>query len=323
MDPTVKAAWITGVISLVTALFSIALTVYTQAKTAKANRARDIAIAANDMELARLNASLAERRDAEAAQRDYTYDARKRLYADVNPLLFRLREICEGSIWRIRRIVNEEIRVVTDDRKRTDRHVRTTAHRLAGPLVVAQELQRHLTAVDLSVDATIKAQYIVSRELLWILHTGKDIAKAPPAISYLGEGEDDEPRQHLTFAQLQRLVDVFTVKENGGTRRPLQLNELEDHQSRQDISKVLERMETLFTSASPSSTPVLWRLLIAQASLMHVLIDLVDRSSATVERILPPSIDAFAWKPGGPGESFESQIGAVETFLRYGSCSSL
>jgi len=302
MDPAVVAALITGSVSLLVAVFSVTFTIRIQAKTAKENSARD-------QELARLNASLAQRRDAEAAQRDYTYDARKRLYTEVNPLLFRLREVCPGSIWRIRRIVNEEIEL------RSEYHARTSTQRIVGPLVLAQEIQRHMTAVDLRVDPTIKAQYIVSRELLWILHEGKAIAAAPPAIRYRGEGAPEEPRQHLTFAQLQRLVDVFTRHEEDGTRRPLKLSELEDRKSEKDIANVLNRMETLFGSASPSSTPVLWRLLIAQASLMHVLVDLVDRGSATVVDVLPANIGDFAWNRGN-GPSFESQVGAVDTFLR-------
>ena len=302
MDTAVVAALITSSASLVVAGFSVTFTARTQAKTAKENSARD-------QELARLNASLAQRRDAEAAQRDYTYDARKRLYTEVNPLLFRLREVCPGSIWRIRRIVNEEIEL------RSEYHARTSTQRIVGPLVLAQEIQRHMTAVDLRVDPTIKAQYIVSRELLWILHEGKAIAAAPPAIRYRGEGGPEEPRQHLTFAQLQRLVDVFTKQEKDGTRRPLKLSELEDRKSKKDIANVLQQMETIFGSASPSSTPVLWRLLIAQASLMHVLVDLVDRGSATVASVLPANIGDFAWhRDGGP--SFESQMGAVDTFLR-------
>jgi hypothetical protein len=290
MDTAVVAALITSSVSFLVAVLSVAFTARTQTK------------------LARLNASLTQQRDEDIALRDYTYEARKRLYKEVNPILFRLREFCEGSSWRVRRIVCEDIQVLTDY------HVRTTTQRLVGPLVLAQELQRHMTAVDLSVDPTIKAQYIVSRELLWILHEGKAIATAPPAIRYRGEGAPEEPRQHLTFAQLQRLVDAFTQEEDGA-RRPLKLSELEDPKIDKDIAPVLLQMKTLFTSASPSSTPVLWRLLIAQASLMHVLVDLVDRGSATVNGVLPVHIRDLKWKPEG-GPSFESQIGAVDTFLR-------
>jgi hypothetical protein len=312
MDPAVVAALITGSVSLLVAVFSVTFTAYTQRKTAKDNRARD-------EELARLNASLTQQRDEDIALRDYTYEARKRLYKEVNPLFFRLREFCEGSMGRITRIVSEDIKIVSeDDTVRTDYLVRTTTQRLVRPLVMAQEIQRHMTAVDLSVDPAIKVQYIVSRELLGILHEGDTIAAAHPAISYHTPGEPRPPgeaRQHLTFGQLQRLVDVFTAQEEDGTRRPLKLIELEDRKSEERIADVLDQMKTLFTSASASSTAVLWRLLIAQASLMHVLIDLVDRGSATVNGVLPVNIRDFKWKPEG-GPSFESQVGAVDAFLR-------
>jgi hypothetical protein len=306
MDPAVVVALITGLVSLLVAVFSVTFTAHVQTKTA-------VDKAATDVRLTQLNASLTQQRDEEAARRDYTYDARKRLYAEVNPLLFSLRELCEGSSWRVRRIVSENILVCSGNR------VRTTAQRLAAPLVVAQEIQRHMTAVDLRVDPITKAQYIVSRELLWNLHEGKKIAKVDPLIPYVGEGASYEPRQHLTFAQLQRLVDAFTKpEENGtksGTRRPLKLSELEDQKADEDIADVLHRMATLFASASASSTPVLWRLLIAQVSLMHVFVDLVDRDSATVNGVLPPDIRAFEWQPE-TDPSFESQVGAVEMYLR-------
>jgi hypothetical protein len=307
MEQAVVVALITGSISLLVAVFSVTFTARTQAKTAKQNTE-------TQEKLARLTASLTQQRDEEAAQRDYAYDARKRLYTEVNPLLFRLRELCPGSSWRIRRIVCGEYPVITDSEKLTDHHVQTTAQRLVGPLVVAQEIQRHMTAVDLRVDPAIKAQYIVSRELLWILHEGKVIAAVPPAISYRGEGTPDEPRQHLTFAQLQRCVDAFTKQEKDNTR-PLKLNELEDRMGERDIAIVLGHIKALFASASPSSAPVLWRLLIAQASLMHVLIDLVDRSDDTVHSVLPDNIESFAWKPEGD-ESFKAAVKAVDTFLR-------
>jgi hypothetical protein len=309
MDPAVVAALITGSVSLLVAVFSVTFTAYTQRKTAQDNRARD-------EELARLNASLTQQRDEDIALRDYTYEARKRLYKEVNPLFFRLREFCEGSIGRIRRMVSEDLKIISEDSEdRTDYLVRTTTQRLIGPLVMAQEIQRHMTAMDLSVDPAIKAQYIVSRELLWILHEGDSISAAHPAINYLEEDHTyGNPRQHLTFGQLQRLVDVFTAQEEDGTRRPLKLIELEDRKSEERIADVLDQMKYLFTSASASSTAVLWRLLIAQASLMHVLIDLVDRGSATVNGVLPVNIRDFKWPEGSP--SFESQVGAVDTFLR-------
>jgi hypothetical protein len=271
-------------------------------------------------------ATLTERRDEASARRDYLYVARKRLYSEVNPQLFRMREHCEPTIWRVRRIVSGEISV--DDRDQ----VRKATWRLVGPLVIAQEIQGRLTAVDLGVDPAVRAQYVVSRQILRVLHEGKVLAGYAPVLPY-----PEKPRQHLTWAQLQRLVDACTVDVPGQPSRPIRLNELEDRAADPELTAVLDRVEVLLEGATPASRPVLWRVLLAYASLMSVLIDLVDqephqapRPSAKprhvndhersidvgpLDRVLPANIDKYAW-PSSDGPSFESQLCAVETYVR-------
>jgi hypothetical protein len=258
-------------------------------------------------ELEKLKASLAKTSGEETAKRDYEYDALKRLYTDVNPLLFQLREYCEGSAWRARRIICGDIQV--DD----GHHLLTSGQRLCAPLVVAQELQRHLTAVDLRVDPVIRAQYIVSKELLWNLHGGWVMAKIEPCIDY-----SEDRREHLTFAQLQRLIDALTVEEPDGTRRPTKQSELEDAWKKQDpgVTRALTQFGRLFSGASPTSKPILWRLLFAHACFMHVFVDLVDRNSGEPRTLLPSNVDEFRW-PGADDPFFESQKRAAETYVRH------
>jgi hypothetical protein len=271
-------------------------------------------------------ATLTEQRDEASARRDYVYVARKRLYSEVNPQLFRMREHCVPTIWRVRRIVCGEISV--DDRDQ----VRKATWRLVGPLVIAQEIQGRLTAVDLGVDPAVRAQYVVSRQILRVLHEGKVLAGYAPVLPY-----PEKPRQHLTWAQLQRLVDACTVELPGQRPRPIKLSELEDRAAEPELNEVLDRVETLLKGATPASRPVLWRVLLAYGSLMSVLIDLVDQepfqpppTSAKprranndgrptdvrpVDRVLPADIDKYAW-PGGDGPSFDSQLRAVEAYVR-------
>jgi hypothetical protein len=151
MDPNVQAALISAVIGGAAVLIAAGLSMITalreRAKTAEDNRERDDKNAERQLEverrLASLNADIRRQADEDSAKRDYNYEALKRLYAEVNPLLFQSREYCEGSAWRIRRIVCGQILVADGD------HLLTSAQRICAPLVVAQELQRHLTAVDL------------------------------------------------------------------------------------------------------------------------------------------------------------------------------
>jgi hypothetical protein len=55
----------------------------------------------SDRELAQLNAELIETQERRKAQRDYEYEARKRLYSELQPLLFQLVEASDNAYWRI------------------------------------------------------------------------------------------------------------------------------------------------------------------------------------------------------------------------------
>jgi hypothetical protein len=315
MEPAVQAALVAGAISFATALTSLVVTLVFQRRTADRIQRNELeartAKAETDEAMARLGAQLERERDEEAALRDYRYDALRHLYADVNPVMFRLREECAGSVRRVRRILRGDIRVDTD------RHLLTSAQRLVAPLVLAHELQRHLTSVDLRLDAALRAQYIVARELLWNLHEGTYIAEVTPEIPYRPLGnERKEPRQHLTYAQLQRLVNVLTEHDADGARRPLGLTELEDRAGDPDVAAGLARLRHLFAGASASTAPVLWRLLLAQSALMHILIDLVDRGDGTVLAVLPPGVREYDWTDRDPGRSFDAEVDAVDRYLR-------
>src|SRR4051794_1030685 len=49
----------------------------------------------------RLKSQLADRASARDARRSYEFDARKRLYSEMEPLLFQLFEVAENSYYRV------------------------------------------------------------------------------------------------------------------------------------------------------------------------------------------------------------------------------
>ena len=137
MEPAVQAALVAGAISFATALTSLVVTLVFQRRTADRIQRNELeartAKAETDEAMARLGAQLERERDEEAALRDYRYDALRHLYADVNPVMFRLREECAGSVRRVRRILRGDIRVDTD------RHLLTSAQRLVARGTAAAE----------------------------------------------------------------------------------------------------------------------------------------------------------------------------------------
>ena len=153
----------------------------------------------------------------------------------------------------------------------------------------------------------------MARELLWNLHRGTKIAAESPAIEYRSTGKHKDGRQHLTFAQLQRLIDALTVSDDEAGRLPMNLRQLEDCRNEKEVSEALGLVREMFAGASPFTTPVLWRLLLAQACFMHAFAGLVDGNN--LGSVVPENIEEFAWRtPSGP--SFDSQVAAVESYVR-------
>ena len=285
--------------ALVTGLLATATAVFLAIWNRRAQKAAAV-------QHANLESTLAQ----DAALRSYEFEARKRLYAEVNPLVFQLRELSRGSRNRARRIVSGEMVVGPD-------HVLTSVQRLFAPSVVVQEIQRHLTVVDLRLDATLSAQYAVAKELLWTFHSGVAMAGTAPRIPYRSSTNPNEPRQHLTHAHLLRAVDFLTVPEANGTRRPMKQTELDDMHRAEDakLDEALRPLSRLFAGASAAATPVLWRLLLAHAMFLHIFSDLVDRNDSVVEHLMPPDIDLYSWHPADP-DSFTVERDAAALFVR-------
>jgi hypothetical protein len=244
------------------------------------------------------------------AWRSYQFEARKRLYADVRPLLFQIADYSYLGRDRIIRVLKNEINV-------RDK-VGTTSLRIFAPLVLGRELQRRLTSVDLMLDPAVEAQYAVIREMLTNLHAGRDIAAVDPRISYRMNGE---PRGHLGWAHLDRVIELFTIREKDGTTRPLRQAEFDDMLASDQCMETGEKLsdqawETeekpsyrdkktedkmrvvndLFGDLPPSSSRVLGRLLLTQLAFMHILIQMQTSGARYIpESVLPVEANKIKW----------------------------
>jgi hypothetical protein len=225
----------------------------------------------------------------EDAWRSYEFEARKRLYADVRPLLFQIAEHSHLGRDRI-------VRVLKNEYSPHDR-VGTTALWIFEPLVLGRELQHRLTNVDLALDPAVRTQYAVIREMLTNLHAGKAIAAVEPRIPYR---ENNEQRGHLTWSQIERVIDLFTVREEKGSTRPLRQGEFEEElvsEHAQEIQEKLAVVNDLFGDLPPSSSRVLGRLLLAQAAFMNILIEMQASSASNVPAsVLPVDANEINWR---------------------------
>lgn len=269
MPASVLVAIITGSLALTASVVSLVFTAWTQSRQVKLKNRLD--------EMAR----------EEDAWRSYKFEARQRLYKDVRPLLFQIAEHSYLGSDRIDRVLKNEIRV--------REKVETTSLRIFAPLVLGRELQRQLTNVDLALDPALRAQYGVIREMLTNLHAGRIIAAVYPRIPYR---ENNEPRGHLTWGQLERVIELFTVRGQDSSMRPLRQGEFDDKRASNPAWGIdeLKVVNHLFGDLPPTSSRVLGRLLLAQSAFMHVLIEMEAGSRSDVPAsILPVKSKDIYW----------------------------
>jgi hypothetical protein len=317
MSTATAIALIAGAFSLMTSLLTLTMQ---QWDRRAAQRHADEAARRDEVQrerVLRLEAELAGRGRERDAQRDYEYEARKRLYAEVQPMFFHLGEAASATFDCIRHLQGfRAFRMMQDvNAALTVNNV----YRLMAPLATVRLIQRRLTAVDLRLDAALRAQYRLARELLYTFSRGERVAALAPAIEYTWTGED---RQHLVPAVLEVVAAGLTVEDAGGSARCMTYPEFEAcfraDQSLRDTTLPVRRW---LAGASPTAKPVLWRLLVAQAYLVHALTDMIANGTAGPQSIAPPLAERrFNWKTKNddlPVElTAESARAAAEDYLR-------
>jgi hypothetical protein len=137
--------------------------------------------------IAQLQHTLAELTSERNARRDYEYEARKRLYLELEPVFFQLAERCDGALNRIRVIAENAARgkILEPSRlghgwERNPYHMTSTVWDLPAPLAYFRLAQQKMTALDLSVDPQLRWQYRLGRELYESWTAGNKIAAQPP-----------------------------------------------------------------------------------------------------------------------------------------------
>lgn len=98
------------------------------------------------------------------------------LYTVARPLLFQLGDLCETGNRRIERILTDNI--MPPARLDSTKLVVTT-YRLIAPLVLVRLLQQRLTTVDLGLDADLRDQYRLAKDLLSVFANGHELAGPP------------------------------------------------------------------------------------------------------------------------------------------------
>lgn len=290
-DTSIKLAIVSGIISLVVAIGTAIYTAYKAQKLATLNAsfARDVALlnASFTEKLAVLNAALNREKSEEDARREYEYEARKRLYAQCEPLLFQLCEAAELAYRRFLNMANAAISGNLGDEVnwlRSGYYLYSTMYRMLAPAAILSLMQQRLTFVDLRLDARTDRQYRIAKQYYDLLTADFDMAHAEPKILYTPNVKDwanlreTMPsrywRQAAVRGRLDRAVSAMLVNDKGGeVQRLMSFGEFEEA-ARLDGSQTalyFENIRDLFFEFNPEKRPIFWRVLCGLAIAAQML----------------------------------------------------
>lgn len=282
----------------------------------------------DDEQLERLKSKLLDWQAERNAQRDYRYEAMKRLYTDLQPLLFQLAELCDSAYLHTRGLARTARMGklgagpeswVNDPND--DYYLLSTVYRVLVPVAVIDLMRRRLTFVDLTVDQDLAEHYRFARALAGSWNSGHDIASKDPGLEYRAD-DDDAPsrsaqqpdvygRQHLYAGEVDAVVSSLVIADPDGRLRPRTYGEFEEEHRKADTRDRVAPAVALFSAFHPRTHPVLWRMLVVNAHLYRAIAQTFGEASGVVAptQALPPEERSkFDWREPGSAVTEEEAV---------------
>ena len=316
------------VIAVVTAIASLIVSIIT-GLFAYATRVR------GDKRLAELQSKLSEERDSRNAQRDYEYDARRRLYAELQPVLFQLADRSARALERIQMSIVRGSRdgsILWPGRlgggwREDPYHMTATVWDLVAPLALFRVLQQKLTSVDLSVDSTIRWQYVLARGLYNSWTAGNALAWEHPGIDY--NDEERQTRQHLLSGPLEQrsYAGALVRNRDSSGHAPITYSKFQaSFCDEGEFEYLFSSFSIPLTDSHPSSKRVLWRILLVQAHILAALIKTFDSFLGYERQVVHPvdaisedELQVYNWRSVGDEQNamvVDMTHSSVRTYLR-------
>lgn len=256
-------------------------------------------------ELQNLQARLTETQTKNRARLDYEYEARKRLYSEIEPLLFILYAACEECYHRVKSLTRTSRQGCLGSEEHNwlggkDYYLYSSAYKLVLPAVIYYLIERRLTFVDLQLDSVIRLRYLIAKNLVHSFTDDYDFAGLEPSIDYSPSHDESltlsttarasRRWQGIVAGHLENICEEMTVGE-GKDRRAISFGEFEKHLNETTETGALAVLVELYLGFSPGSDPVLARMLLAQAELCHLFMSTFKQEITAQD--LRPVLDKF------------------------------
>ncbi len=260
----------------------------------------------------RIKANLSVENKSKEARIDYEYEARKRLYKEVEPLLFSAHIAVTSILGRLKALAARTREGhISRDLKKTwmaDQYFqRSTVHRLFLPMTYHRLLSRRVSQLDLTLEPLIGRKFMALGIFEDIFVDHFNLAQMETsAIPYdpYAEITDKERKSHpekygfqgLVRGEVERLISA-TISSDANGQAPLEWFRFDEEIRRTDseLSIAYVPVRELVVSFHPITHPVVWRAFISFFLLANFYIGAknftVDEYDRCVELVQWPLFD--------------------------------
>ncbi len=278
------------------------------------------------------NGRIARRNEEASARRAYEYEALKRLYSEVEPLLFQVESAAAGSRDRVVNLARAARQGALEGPghwlKDEGYYLSSTLHALVRPAVYYRLLERRITSIDLGLDPSKAIVFALLREYDRALGADFDLAQQAPALDYDPNADSEVPigsggrfRQGLVAGRRDILVDAMVRRDPGEAARACNFGELERALGEDEAMRsACAPLTAILRDFSPRERPVFWRIVLLQGVLSRIVLEALEPRKRVLHlrRTLDAIIDDPKWREAhvtGDAGAAAGDFEAVRAYL--------
>lgn len=210
-----------------------------------------------------------------AAQRQYEYEARRRLYTAIGPLRFQLLMACRDLSGRIAAFHTQDRYQLTLG----GYYGRSTLYRVLRPLSIGELIERQLGIADFAVDPAAVDCLRFRRTITRIL-SGDELLAGRPSVNWKAQVE------HVFADSVTVCAQALIVREANGSERVLRFDEFNVRLA-QEGPGIVAPFDTLLEGFQAGAKPLLWLRLVAYAAACNALVDRLGGELGFESRAFP------------------------------------
>ena len=205
-----------------------------------------------------------------AAERQYTFEARKRLYSAIGPLRFQLLLACRDLAGRIasRGTAGREDYSTSID----GYYGRSTLYRILRPLCLAELIERQIAFADFSVDPGA-VDLLRFKKSASQAFSGDLLVAGHPRVNWDGQVE------HVFADNLTKCASALILSAPPAEPRTRRFNEFESFLADPASRAQIDPFPRLLATMTPATTPLLWLRLAAYGALCN---DMVNKTGTDI-----------------------------------------